>query len=141
MVFTHKYCPQEYLCDPSSLYPGINGETADDFETDCRRQIIGMELADCDAEPIDRHIAGLMAVVIDHLSRCDTLPFLDLLIYVDCFSLLLESAGFPEEEIKEIYPRVTRTIVELFHDRIRANHPDTVSFPSLRPPTLFLELE
>ena len=33
-------------------------------------------------------------------------------------SLLLEADGFPEEEIKEIYPRVTRTIVELYPDHI-----------------------
>ena len=42
----------------------------------------------------------------------------DLLIYMDCFSLLLEADGFPEEEIRTIYPRVTRSIVELYPDYI-----------------------
>lgn len=77
-----------------------------------------MEAAEKQKSLLDVHISGLMAVVLDHLSRCGRLIFGDLLIYMDCFSLLLEADGFSEEEVKEIYPRVTRTIVELYPDYI-----------------------
>ncbi len=77
-----------------------------------------MEAAGVQDTLLDVHIAGLMAIVMDHLSRCGRLIFGDLLIYMDCFSLLLEADGFSDEEIKDIYPRVTRTIVELYPDYI-----------------------
>ena len=77
-----------------------------------------MDLADADVSPIDRHIAGLMAVVMDHFSRCGRIIFGDLLIYMDCFSLLLAADGFSEEEIPTIYPRITRTIVDLYPDYV-----------------------
>lgn len=55
---------------------------------------------------------------MDHLTRCGRLIFGDLLIYMDCFSLLLEADGFSAAEIRDIYPRVTRTIVELYPEHI-----------------------
>ena len=77
-----------------------------------------MEIAGKENSQLDVHIAGLMAAVMDHLSQCGRLIFGDLLIYMDCFSLLLEADGFSETEIREIYPRVTRTIVKLYPDFI-----------------------
>lgn len=79
---------------------------------------MAMEAAGKQKTLLDVHVAGLMAVVMDHLARCGRLIFGDLLIYMDCFSLLLEADGFSEKEIKEIYPRVTHTIVELYPDYI-----------------------
>lgn len=71
-----------------------------------------------------------MAVVMDHLSRNKHIVFGDLLIYIDCFSLLLKAAGFDSDEIRNIYPRVTRTIVELYPDYVDSTadgHPFTES--------------
>ena len=67
---------------------------------------------------LDRHIGGLMAVVMEHLSRNNKIDFGDLLIYVDCFSLLLKAGGFDSTEIRNIYPRVTKTIVDLYPDYV-----------------------
>lgn len=63
-----------------------------------------------------------MAVGMDHLSRNKTIRYGDLLIYVDCFALLLKGAGFEEKEIREIYPRVTQTIKDLYSDYINFPH-------------------
>ena len=63
---------------------------------------------------LDRHIGGLMAAVMDHFSRNKRIVFGELLIYIDCFSLLLKAAGFDSDEIRTIYPRVTKTIVDLY---------------------------
>lgn len=96
----------------------IRGESLEKFMTDCRMQLVAMSrLTETDTE-LDRHIGGLMAVVMEHLSRRKGISFGDLLIYVDCFSLLLKAAGFDYEEIRQIYPRVTRTIIELYPDYV-----------------------
>lgn len=117
-VRTDKYCPQDLLTGGLCFVTAINGETASEFITDCTKQVRAMEVAGNEDSLLDVHIAGLMAAVMDHLSRCGRLIFGDLLIYMDCFSLLLEADGIPESKIREIYPRVTRTIVELYPDYI-----------------------
>lgn len=117
-VRTDKFCPQSLLTGGINFITAVNGESIGEFTEDCRKQIMAMEAAGRQKSRLDIHIAGLMAAVMDHLARCGRLIFGDLLIYMDCFSLLLEADGFPEEEIKEIYPRVTRTIVELYPDHI-----------------------
>lgn len=117
-VYTNKYCPQDLLTGGISFVTAINGEVLGEFVADCQKQVIAMEAAGKQKTLLDVHIAGLMAVVMDHLARCGRLIFGDLLIYMDCFSLLLEADGFSEDEVKEIYPRVTRTIVELYPDYI-----------------------
>ncbi len=118
-VCTNKYCPQELLTGGLSIITAINGESEAEFIADCQKQVIAMDMADSADTKLDRHIAGLMAVVMDHLSRCNRLIFGDLLIYMDCFSLLLEADGFDDNEIRDIYPRVTRTIIELYPDYIK----------------------
>lgn len=117
-VYTNKYCPQDLLTGGVSFIKAVNGEVLDEFVADCQKQVIAMEAAGVQRSLLDVHIAGLMAVVMDHLARCGRLIFGDLLIYMDCFSLLLEADDFSDEEIREIYPRVTRTIVELYPEHI-----------------------
>ncbi|MDD6889604.1 MAG: hypothetical protein PUD39_05030 [Bacteroidales bacterium] len=117
-VYTNKYCPQDLLTGGVSFIKAVNGEVISEFIADCQKQVIAMSTAGVNETRLDTHIAGLMAVVMDHLARCGRLIFGDLLIYMDCFSLLLEADDFSDEEIREIYPSVTRTIVELYPDYI-----------------------
>ena len=117
-VYTNKYCPQDLLTGGVSFIKAVNGDVISEFIADCQKQVIAMSTAGVNETRLDTHIAGLMAVVMDHLARCGRLIFGDLLIYMDCFSLLLEADDFSDEEIREIYPRVTRTIVELYPDYI-----------------------
>lgn len=117
-VYTNRYCPQDLLTGGISFITAVNGESIDEFIADCRKQVVAMGVAGNNETKLDTHIAGLMAVVMEHLYRCGRLIFGDLLIYVDCFSLLLEADGFSEDEIKNIYPKVTRRIVELYPDYI-----------------------
>lgn len=118
VVATSKFCPTELIAGTVDLMAAVRGESLDKFMTDCRQQLMAMSKTREADTLLDAHIAGLMAVVMDHLARCGRLIFGDLLIYMDCFSLLLEADGFSEDEIQEIYPRVTRTIVDLYPDYI-----------------------
>jgi len=136
-VRTDKFCPEDLLTDGLRFVTAINGETASEFITDCTKQVRAMGVVGNENSLLDVHIAGLMAAVMNHLSRCGRLIFGDLLIYMDCFSLLFEADGFPESKIREIYPRVTRTIVELYPDyifntadlsRFKGSHFDFVLF-------------
>lgn len=118
VVATSKFCPTELMAGTVDLMAAVRGESLDKFMTDCRQQLMAMSKTREADTLLDAHIAGLMAVVMDHLARCGRLIFGDLLIYMDCFSLLLEADGFSEDEIQEIYPRVARTIVDLYPDYI-----------------------
>lgn len=117
-VRTDKFCPQELLTGGISIISAINGETEDEFLSDCQKQVMAMDLTAPATPAVDRHIAGLMAVVMDHFSRCGRIIFGDLLIYLDCFSLLLEADGFAEAEIRRMYPRVAKTIADLYPDHV-----------------------
>ena len=118
VVATSKFCPTELMAGTVDLMAAVRGESLDKFMTDCRQQLMAMSKTREADTLLDAHIAGLMAVVMDHLARCGRLIFGDLLIYMDCFSLLLEADGFSEDEIQEIYPRVARTIVDLYPDHV-----------------------
>lgn len=113
-VRTDRFCPEQLLTGGITGITAINGETEEEFLCDCRKQVMVMDLTDGDTTSFDRHIAGLMAAVLDHLSQFGRIIFGDLLIYVDCFSLLLEADGYEEEEIRAIYPRMVRAIVDLY---------------------------
>lgn len=113
-ALTNKYCPQELLTGGLNFITAQNGESIDEFIHDCKMQIAGIEGAGIKPSRLDVHIAGLMGVVMHHLSRCGRLIFGDLLIYMDCFSILLEADGFSEGEIKKLYPKVTRSVVESY---------------------------
>lgn len=118
-VITNKFCPEELLTGGIPFITAINGESIDEFISDCQKQVAIMDNTSSEDNILDIHIAGLMAVVMDHLSRCGRLIFGDLLIYMDCFSYLLSADGFSDDEIKRMYPRVTRTIVELYPNYIK----------------------
>lgn len=118
IVATSEFCPTELLSGTVDLMAAIRGESLDDFMADCRRQLLAMSKITVAENELDCHIGGLMAAVMDHLSRNKHIVFGDLLIYIDCFSLLLKAAGFDSNEIRNIYPRVTRTIVELYPDYV-----------------------
>lgn len=117
-VYTNKFCPQDLLTGGLSFVTAVNGEILDEFVMDCQKQVIAMEAAGVQKTLLDVHVAGVMGVVMDHLARCGRLIFGDLLIYMDCFCLLLEADDFSEDEIRNMYPRITRTIVELYPDFI-----------------------
>lgn len=117
-ILTSKYCPKELLTCGISYIKPVNGEDEGDFVSDCQRQIIAMDMTKEAVSCLDKHIAGLMAVVMDHLSRCGRIIFGDLLIYMDCFSLLLEADGYDETKIGAMYPRILRTIIDLYPDKV-----------------------
>lgn len=117
-VYTNKYCPQELLTGGLSFVTAVNGESIDEFIHDCQKLSNGISAAGNTCSRLDAHIGSLMGVVMDHLHRCGRLIFGDLLIYIDCFSLLLEADGFSETEIRKTYVQIVRTIVELYADSI-----------------------
>jgi hypothetical protein len=118
-VITNKFCPPELLTGGSPTASAINGESVDDFIADCNKQLMIMSTIDKDETLLDVHIAGLIGAVMDHISRCRRLIFSDLLIYMDCFSYLLQADGFSEEKIKAIYPRAACTIADLYPDQMK----------------------
>ncbi|MDE6027986.1 MAG: hypothetical protein K2G23_07940 [Muribaculaceae bacterium] len=118
LVATSEFCPTEYLSGSVELMAAVRGETLDKFMADCRHQLIAMEKITEADTPLDAHIGGLMAAVMDRLSRKGSITFAELLSYADCFSLLLKGSGFDSEEIREIYPRLIRTIIELYPENI-----------------------
>ena len=118
IVATSEFCPTELLSGTVELMAAIRGETLDKFMSDCHMQLLAMSnIMEVDTE-LDRHIGGLMAVIMDHLSRKKIISFGDLLIYVDCFSLILKAAGFGRNEIHSMYPLITQTILELYPNHI-----------------------
>lgn len=117
-VYTNKYCPQELLTGGINFVTAVNGEILEEFIADCQKQVIAMEATGVQSSLLDVHIAGLMAVIMEHLARCGRLIFGDLLIYMDIFSRLLEADGYDNEEIKDMYPRIVRTIVDLYPDKV-----------------------
>lgn len=118
IVATSEFCPTELLSGAVDLMAAIRGESLDKFMEDCKLQLIAMsKITEADTD-LDRHIGGLMAVVMDHLSRNKMISIGDLLRYVDCFSLLLKAADFDNVEIRGMYPRITRTIMDLYPDYI-----------------------
>lgn len=113
-VVTNRYCPQQLLTGGlSHIIDAVNGESICEFDQGCRNQIRGIESAG-NVSKIDAHIAGLMAAVMNHINCCGRLIFGDLLIYVDVFSYLLAADGYSEKELKTIYPRILRGIVDLY---------------------------
>ena len=113
-VCTNQFCPDDLLTGGIGILNPINGESEEDFVEDCRRQILGMEKTGCVEDKLELHVAGLMAVIMDHIAVCGRLIFGDLLIYMDCFSLLLKADECDDLYIKEMYPRLLRTVIDLY---------------------------
>lgn len=119
IVITSEFCPTELISGNVDLLAAFRGEPLDRFMEHCRLQVMAMsQIQDADSR-LDIHIGGLMAVVMDHLSRVKTITYGELLIYVDCFALLLKGNGFEDQEIRKIYPRVAQTIKDLYPDLIK----------------------
>ncbi len=119
-AITNEYCPQELVTGGLSLITAVNGESIDEFMTDCQKQVVAMGETTNTSGKMGRHIGGLMAVVMEHLTRCGRLIFGDLLIYVDCFAHLLIADGFSENEVRASYPKITKTIVDFYPDYVKA---------------------
>lgn len=120
IVATSEFCPTELLTGSVDLMAAIRGESLDKFMEDFKRLLLAMsKITSDDAETeLEVYIGGLMAVVMDHLSRNKNINFGDLLIYIDCFCLLLKANNFDVEEIRNIYPRITKTILDLYPNYI-----------------------
>ena len=113
-VVTSEYCPQELLTGGMNCVEAINGESLSEFFADCNLQVYAMQDVDKNETRMHIHIGGLMAAINSHIQRCGRLIFGDLLIYMDCFSLLLKADGFLDTEIRSIYPKLTKVIVDLY---------------------------
>ena len=126
IVATSEFCPTKLLSGTVDLMAAVRGETLDKFIADSRMQLLAIsQITDADTE-LDCHIGGLMAVIMTHLSRKKELSFGDLLRYIDCFSLLLKAAGFESDEIHSMYPKIARTILDIYPDNI-SNAPNMLS--------------
>ena len=121
IVLSNKFCPKELLEQTDLQFYPINGEPEEAFIKDCRRLLEGMKLASEVNDRLERHIAGLMAVVMEHILTTGQLVFETLLIYMDCFSHLLKAARMPSLEIYDLYPRMVRKIIDLFPDKVFYN--------------------
>lgn len=117
-VATSIFCPTELLEGPVDLLAAVRGESLDKFMADCRRQVHAMSLMDGTCSNMERHMGGLLAVVMDHFSSTERMSFGDLLLHVDCFSLLLQADGVDSDEIHKIYPGITKTILGMYPDYV-----------------------
>lgn len=123
-VITNKYCPESLLSGDSpaifrGLITSINGEEEKEFIQDCKTQISSMEDSEEEDSKLEVHMAALSDAVMLHVLRCRRLIFGDLLIYVDCFSYLLEADGFSEQVIRRMYPRMTKAIVDAYPQYVK----------------------
>ena len=121
-VITSRFCPEELLPGGDEGMKGVNTRSRETFTRCCNNQIIAMDAADRHETPLDIHIAGLMATVMDHLARFHRIMFNDLLMYIDCFALLLEADGFESQEIRRIYPQITKSITDLYPEFVFDNY-------------------
>lgn len=119
-VITSQFCPRELITGGHPFILAINGESINEFVTHCQKQVVAISISKNNTKKIDRHIGGLMAIILEHISNCRRLIFGDLLIYVDCFAHLLKADGFTDVEIKDIYPEITKTIVDFYPDYVKA---------------------
>lgn len=117
-VATSEFCPTELITGTTELLAAIRGESLERFIADTRCQLLALSMINDAETEFDRHIGALMAVVMERMSRDDKILFGDLLLYVDCFSLLLKSTGCNEEQIKIIYPHIVRSIANIYPDQI-----------------------
>ena len=132
-VITNKFCPEELLTGGMVFVKAINGESIEEFIYDCNEQLDGINTTDTYGSRLDSHIGGLMAAVMSHITRCNRLIFGDLLIYMDCFALLLEADGFSETDIRQTYIGVCRSIVQLYSDYVL----DTANLAPLKDTRLY----
>lgn len=124
-VVTNKFCPQDLLTGRAfATNQGLFGEMTtheplDEFISDCKTQIVAMGASTATNTKMDAHIGGLMESIMKHLTRFGRLIFGDLRVYVDCFSYILLADGFSEEQIKSVYPRIIKKIVDLYPEFVK----------------------
>lgn len=111
-VITNKYCPAKLLTGGLPFATAINGESIEEFVSDCQAQVDVFSSIPDSSTKVGMHLEGLRSVVWAHINRCGRLIFGDLLIYMDCFSYLLGADGVRDEEVRSTYPRVLRSIVD-----------------------------
>ncbi|MGM9846186.1 MAG: hypothetical protein ACI30K_08195, partial [Muribaculaceae bacterium] len=113
-----EFRPPELLAQTIDMASVMHKVTLDEVVKNCHIQLLAMsKITKADTE-LDRHIGGLMAAVMEHLSCDRELAFGDFLTYMDCFCLLLKAANFDAEEIRIMYPIIAKTIPELYPGRI-----------------------
>lgn len=122
-VITNEFCPDGLTDSPDGNFPfviteTIQGETLDEFKADCTFLVNAMKEANA-TDRIEAHLWALQCIVESHLRRCGRLIYTDMLIYVDCFALLLKADGFDETMIKETYLAVVYNIVQVYDQFIK----------------------
>ncbi|MDE5887402.1 MAG: hypothetical protein K2H46_07440 [Muribaculaceae bacterium] len=118
MVATSEFCPTHLLEGGVRLIAALRGDFLESFISNCRMQLAASSKIDKAESELDRHIGGLIAVVMDKMAANSPLPYSVLLNCIDCFSLILKARGVETEEIKKIYPHVLETIINLYPDYI-----------------------
>lgn len=118
-VITNKYCPQELLTGGLPFITVINGESIAEFISDCQAQANAFTSEQNDETIMSIHIRGLMSAIGSHINRCGRLIFGDLLIYMDCFSYLLQADNVNEKDTRDAYPRILRSVVDLYANFIK----------------------
>lgn len=132
-VQTNKFCPNELLTGGLSYLTPLQGELEQDFIQDCQNILTGAEATGKNDDRIDAFIGGLMGTVMNHFNRCGRLIFGDLLIYMDCFALLLEADGVPSDRVRNIYIDVLRCIVKLYDEKVL----NTINLAPLKDTSLY----
>ena len=132
-VQTNKFCPNELLTGGLSFVTPVQGELEQDFIKDCQNILSCAEATGKNDDRIDAFIGGLMGTVMNHFNRCGRLIFGDLLIYMDCFALLLEADGVPSDRIRTIYIDVLRCIVKLYDEKVL----NTINLAPLKDTSLY----
>lgn len=135
-VQTNRFCPDELLTGGVAFVEPLQGELESDFIRDCLNILAGTEASGRKADNIHAFIGGLMGTVMSHFNRCGRLIFGDLLIYMDCFALLLEADGVPADRIRSIYIDVLRIIVNLYDENVLS----TINLAPLRDTPMYLIL-
>lgn len=124
-VITNYYCPKALLIGEDSIIFQIvvpqNGESETEFVKDCSN-IVTKANANPDHDTLFCLGQAVNEVMIDHINRCGRLLFQDMLLYMDCFSYLLNAAGFVDSEIKHIYPIITKQIVDVAKNYVKDSH-------------------
>lgn len=71
---------------------------------------------------IDRYLAGLLAVVDNHIQRCGRLLFPDLLMYIDCMAYLCYASDLmTEKEVNANYVKWLKFVVDKYHSKLYAS--------------------
>lgn len=119
-VVTSAYRPKELLGDKTTQEPsflnvlaGIQGEGIQEFKTDCAFLVEAMKTSKA-TSLLEVHLDALQRIVELHVRCYNRLIYTDLLLYIDCFSLLLKADGYAEKMIKETYWVVMCNLVEQY---------------------------